>query len=194
MSKVTGITGKLCNKCLKWQVVQNCSSSDSFNAISGFTLNSRAPGGPVTFWHPIWDQKLLKLQKNCQNCKMCHFAQNVPKLSKNVQSSKSPKITKNSTFRVSQQSSWKECVRVLWECQSVNPGPDRPRILVQPSPAFSSWFQPGQGLGALPSCPEVQGECLAFREFSREVTRPRSPSQCPGMCPGEAQAMCYSSS
>ena len=32
----------------KWQVVQNSSSSDSFNAISGFTSNSRAPGGPVT--------------------------------------------------------------------------------------------------------------------------------------------------
>ena len=48
MSNVTGITGKLCNKCPKWQVVQNSSYSDSFNAISGFTSNSRAPGGPVT--------------------------------------------------------------------------------------------------------------------------------------------------
>ena len=48
MSNVTGITGKLCNKCPKRQVEQNCSSSDSFNAISGFTSNSRAPGGPVT--------------------------------------------------------------------------------------------------------------------------------------------------
>ena len=47
-TNVTGITGKLCNKCPKWQVEQNCSSSDSFNAISGFTSNSRAPGGPVT--------------------------------------------------------------------------------------------------------------------------------------------------
>ena len=48
MSNVTGITGKLCNKCHKQQVKQNCSSSDSFNAISGFTSNSRASGGPVT--------------------------------------------------------------------------------------------------------------------------------------------------
>ena len=50
MSNVTGITGKLCNKCPKRQVVQNCSSSDSFNAISGFTSNSKAPGGPVTLF------------------------------------------------------------------------------------------------------------------------------------------------
>ena len=48
MSNVTGITGNLCNKCPKWLVEQNSSCSDYFNAISGFTLNSRAPGGPVT--------------------------------------------------------------------------------------------------------------------------------------------------
>ena len=48
ISNVTGITGKLCNKCPKRQVIQNCSSSDSFNAISGFTSNKRAPGSPVT--------------------------------------------------------------------------------------------------------------------------------------------------
>ena len=90
-TNVTGITGKLCNKCPKWQVEQNCSSSDSFNVICHFTLNSRAPGGPVAFWHPIRDQRLPKLQ-NCQNCKMCYFAQNVPKLPKNVQS---PKVQKS---------------------------------------------------------------------------------------------------
>ena len=48
MSNVTGITGNLCNKCPKWLVEQISSYSDYFNAISGFTLNSRAPGGPVT--------------------------------------------------------------------------------------------------------------------------------------------------
>ena len=48
MPNETEITGNLCNKCPKWQFKQNCSSSDSFNAISGFTSNSRAPGGPVT--------------------------------------------------------------------------------------------------------------------------------------------------
>ena len=47
MSNVTGITGNLCNKCPKQQVEQNSSCSDSFNAISGFTSNSRAPLGPV---------------------------------------------------------------------------------------------------------------------------------------------------
>ena len=45
---VTGITGNLSNKCPKRLLEQNCSSSDYFNVISGFTSNSRAPGGPVT--------------------------------------------------------------------------------------------------------------------------------------------------
>ena len=93
----------------------------------------------------------------CQNCqKMCK-AQKVQKSPKTALSGLANKVPERS---------------VLWvpECQS------RPRSLVQPSPAFSSWFQPGQGPGALPSCPEVQGECLAFRELPREVTRPRSPS------------------
>ena len=146
--------------------------------ISCFTSNSRAPGGPVTFWHPIRDQRLLKLQ-NCQNC---YFCPKFAKTAKKVQSSKNAKITKNSTFRVSQQKFLKEWVP---ECSS------RPRQAQKSSPAFPSWFQPGQGPGALPSCPEVQRECLAFRELPREVARPRSPSQCPGMCPGEAQANCY---
>ena len=48
MSNVTGITGNLCNKCPKWLVEQISGYSDYFNAISGFTSNSRAPGGPVT--------------------------------------------------------------------------------------------------------------------------------------------------
>ena len=40
--------GNLCNKCPKWLIKQNSSYSDYFNVTSGFTLNSRAPGGPVT--------------------------------------------------------------------------------------------------------------------------------------------------
>ena len=132
--------------------------------------------------------------RDCQNCKTVKTAI-LPKMCQNCQkmckAQKVQKPSKNSTFRVSQQSSWRSvCQSVLCvpECQS---RPVWPRSLVQPSPAFSSWFQPGQGLGALPSCPEVQGECLAFRQLPREVTRPRSPSQCPGMCPGEAQEKCY---
>ena len=45
---MSSVTGNLCNKCPKWLVEQNSSYSDYFNAISGFTSNSRAPGGPVT--------------------------------------------------------------------------------------------------------------------------------------------------
>ena len=45
---MSSVTGNLCNKCPKWPVEQNSSYSDYFNVISGFTLNSRAPGGPVT--------------------------------------------------------------------------------------------------------------------------------------------------
>ena len=41
--------GNLCNKCPKQLIKQNSSYSDYFNATSGFTLNSRAPGGPMTF-------------------------------------------------------------------------------------------------------------------------------------------------
>ena len=45
---MSSVTGNLCNKCPKQLVKQNSSYSDDFNAISGFTSNSRAPGGPVT--------------------------------------------------------------------------------------------------------------------------------------------------
>ena len=50
---MTGITGNLYNKCPKWLVEQKCSSSDYFNVISGFTSNSRAPGGPVTLTNEV---------------------------------------------------------------------------------------------------------------------------------------------
>ena len=38
----------LCNKCPSGKSSENCSYSDFSCAISGFTSNSRAPGGPVT--------------------------------------------------------------------------------------------------------------------------------------------------
>ena len=46
---MSSVTETLCNKCPKWLVKQKSSYSAYFNAISGFTSNSRAPGGPVTF-------------------------------------------------------------------------------------------------------------------------------------------------
>ena len=55
MSNVTGITGNLSNKCPKRLVIVS-SYSDYFNAISGFTSNSRAPGGPVTVLALIWNK------------------------------------------------------------------------------------------------------------------------------------------
>ena len=164
----------------KRQFTWNCSCSNFPCAISGFTSNGRAPGGPVTFWWPMWGQRLPKLQN-------VPIWQNVPKLPKNVQSSKSFKITKNSTSRIKPGILKGVCARVFCECQSVHP---RPRQAQEPCPAFptfSSWLQLGQGPGALSSCPKAQGECLASRELPREVTRPRNPSQCPGMSSGQAQ-------
>ena len=59
-------------------------------------------------------------------------------------------------------------------CQPVQAcsGPEALPSLVQPSPAFSSWLQSDQGLGALPSCPEAQGDCPSFRNLPREVQGP----------------------
>ena len=51
---MSSVTGNLCNKCPKQLAEQNSSYSDSFNAISGFTSNSRAPGGPVTLISTIF--------------------------------------------------------------------------------------------------------------------------------------------
>ena len=115
----------------KRQFIWNCSYSDFSCAISGFTSNDRAPGGPVTFWWPMWGQRLPKLQN-------VPIWQNVPKLPKNVQSSKSPKITKNSTFRVKPGILKGVCDRVFCECQSVHP---RPRQAQEPCSAFPSLLQ-----------------------------------------------------
>ena len=57
---MSSVTGKLCNKCPKWLVEQNSSYSDYFNAISGFTSNSRAPGGPVTVNFNMLETNLQK--------------------------------------------------------------------------------------------------------------------------------------
>ena len=45
---MSSVIGNLSNKCPKWLVEQNSSYINYFNAISGFTLNNRAPEGPVT--------------------------------------------------------------------------------------------------------------------------------------------------
>ena len=70
--------------------------------------------------------KSANLIKMCQNCQ------------KNVQSLKSPKITKNSTFRVKPGILKRVCVRVFCECQSVHP---RPRQTQEPCPAFPRLLQ-----------------------------------------------------
>ena len=64
---MSSVTGNLCNKCPKWLVKQNSSYSDYFNVISGFTSNSRAPGGPVTlivFHLPIPINVTLSTENN----------------------------------------------------------------------------------------------------------------------------------
>ena len=131
------------------------------------SIKQQSPRRPVIFWWPMWGQRLQKLPKLLKLPKL----QNV---SKNVQSSKWPK----QHFQgLANKVPIKECARVFCVCQSVLPASTdlfSPRGLVQPSPTFSSSFQPGQGPGALLCCPEVQGECLSFRELLREVTGPRS--------------------
>ena len=147
MSNGTGITGNLCNKGPKWLVEQNNSYSDYFNAISGFTSNSRAPGGPVTFWHPIWDQRLPKLLK-LQNVTFC------PKCVKTVKKCAKLKMTKTALLGLANKVPVRECDRVFCECQSVSPGPGALPSLPQPSPADSSQVR------AQESCPAAQ----RFRE------------------------------
>ena len=113
------------------------------------------------------------------------------------------KMFKTALSGVSQQSScqgvcqsvlcvsegWSGLARMSTTCS----GPEDLPSLVQPSPAFSSRLQPGQGLGALPSCPEAQGECLSFRELPREVTGPRSLNSAQGCAQEEHMAIFTSS-
>ena len=171
------LQGKLCNKCPSGNKLETA-------VLVTFLARSLALHRTTEPQEALWHFGGQCGARDCQNCKMCQYDQNVPKLPKNVQSPKSLKTIKNSTFRVKPGILEEVCVRVFCECQSVHP---RPRQAQEPCPAFPSWLQPGQGPGALPSCPQVQGKCLASRELPREVTRPRSPSQCPGMCSGQAQ-------
>ena len=104
-----------------------------------------------------------------------------------MQSSKSLKTTKNSTFRVKPGILEGVCVRVFCECQSVHP---RPRQAQEPCPAFPSLLQltpTRSGPRSLTQLPKGPGKVPSIQGASREVTRPRSPSQCPGMCSGQAQ-------
>ena len=72
---------KLCNKSSNRSIDWNSSSSDSFQQTPGSWSISRAPRGPVAFWWPMWGQgsKTVKTAKLLINCKMCHYAQNVPR-------------------------------------------------------------------------------------------------------------------
>ena len=131
----------------------------------------------MTFWWPMWGKRLPKLPK-------------LPNVSKNVPSSK---CSKQHFQGLAHKVPVKECVRVLYQPDQVCSGPEALPSLVQPCPAFSSRLQPGQGLGALPTCPEAQGECLSFRELSREVTGPRSLDSIQGCAQEEHMAIFTSS-
>ena len=107
---------------------------------------------------------------DCQNCKMYKCA-NLTKMcqncQKNVQSSKSPKITKNSTFRVKPGILKGVCVRVFSECQSVHP---RPRQAQEPCPAFPRLLQlnPARsGPRSLAQLPKGPGRVLSIQGASQ---------------------------
>ena len=59
-----------CDRNYRKSVEQNCSYSDYFNAISGFTSNSRAPGGPVTFI-PITKNLIVTLNAETFQQQLC---------------------------------------------------------------------------------------------------------------------------
>ena len=103
------------------------------------------------------------------------------------------KMFKTALSGVSQQRSVPVCCASQFRpVQAKRPCPSL-SSLPQPSPAFSSWLQSGQGLGALPSCPEAQGECLSFRELPREVTGPKSLDSAQGCAQEEHMAISTSS-
>ena len=70
---MSSVTGNLCNKCPKQSVEQNSSYSDYFNAISGFTSNSRAPGGPVTLILNYSNPNMLKKETPEYNDSKLHI-------------------------------------------------------------------------------------------------------------------------
>ena len=104
----------------------------------------------------------------------------MPKLPKNVQSSKSPKITKNSTFRVKPGILKGVCVRVFCECQSVHL---RPRQAQEPCPAFHRLLQLNparsgpRSLAQLPKgpgrVPSVQGASQRSYKAQESFSVPR---------------------
>ena len=59
---MSSVTGNPCNKCPKLLIKQNSSYSDYFNATSGFTSNSRGPGGPVTLALTYSPKSHLRIQ------------------------------------------------------------------------------------------------------------------------------------
>ena len=114
----------------------------------------------------------------CQNCQKMYKAQKIPKSPKTALLGLANKVPERSVSECS------VCARVSIQAQT---GPGALSTLLQLIPARSgprSLAQLPRGPGRVPSM---------SRELPREVTRPRSLSQCPGMCPGEAQAKCYSS-
>ena len=134
-------------------------------------LNSRAPGGPVTFWWPMWGQRLPKLPK-------------LPNVSKNVQSLKCSKPHFQGLANKG-------------VCQSVVPassGLFRPRGLAKPCPAFPSLLQltPARpGPRSLAQLPRGPGRVPIIQGASQRSYRAQEPWQCPGMCPGGAHGHIY---
>ena len=114
----------------------------------------------MTFWWPMWGQRLPELPKLPKLSKLANVL-------KNVQSSK---CSKQHFQGLANKVPVKECARVFCVCQSVvptSPGLFRPRGLAQNCPAFPSLLQltparPGpRSLAQLPRGPErvpiVQG-------------------------------------
>ena len=123
----------------------------------------------MTFWRPIWDQRLLKLQ-NCQNC---HFAQNMPKLPKMWKAQKVQKSPKTALSGLANKVPEGVCVRVFCECQSVHPGPEALSSLAQLTPAWSGprgLAQLSRGLGRVPS---IQGASQRSYKAQESFSVPR---------------------
>ena len=126
------------------------------------SIDSRAPGGPVTFWWPMWGQRLPKL----------------PNVSKNVQSSK---CSKQHFQGLANKVPVKECARVFCVCQSVvpaSPGLFRPRGLAQPCPAFPSLLQltPARpGPRSLAQLPRGPGRAPIIQGASQRSYRAQEP-------------------
>ena len=64
---MSSVTGNLCNKCPKWLVKQNSSYSDYFNAVSGFTSNSRDNGKKINTLFRQIQKHLTTFENNVDN-------------------------------------------------------------------------------------------------------------------------------